>query len=99
MHVCIMYVCVYVYLYMFIYTYICIYVCNFKLDFTDITYLRILGGTWWYGLYILFQKKPKHNNNNNNNNDNSNNNNMRLTRELCTMDFKQKSCRPIVSRR
>ena len=49
----------YVYLYMYIYTYICIYVCNFKLDFTDITYLRILGGTWWYGLYILFQKKPK----------------------------------------
>ena len=47
--------------------------------------LRILGGTWWCGFYILFQKKAKHNNNNNNN---SNNNNMRLTRELCTMDFK-----------
>ena len=38
-----------------------------KLDFTDITYLRFLGGTY-YGSYKQFQKEAKHNNNNINNN-------------------------------
>ena len=37
----------------------------FKLDFTDIRYLRFLGGTW-YGSYKHFLKKAKHDNNNNN---------------------------------
>ena len=90
--ICIFNICIfniYIYIYLIFNTkYIQIYIINFKLDFTNVTYLRTLGGTW-HGSCKHFQKKQNiiimiiiiTNNNNNgnnniyNNNDNNNNNN------------------------
>ena len=57
-----MYICLYICLYIYIYIdmYLIPNTTNFKRGFTDITYLRFLGETW-YGSYKHFQKKAKRN--------------------------------------